>query len=417
MKVTVVGLGIEGKLALHSLLDYGHQVYASDLKEDLNISVDNFEGRFEMELGHHDWEKINDADAVVVSPSLWKTDVLNRITSRNKIFSKVCSKHRDIFTIGVTGTNGKTTTTLMIKEILEKSGFKVLTGGNAGGGFGGYTKLMLEASQHDYDYLIVEVCDMTLDFSNDNFDFDLMVVTNLGWDHINIHRNMEEYQESMRDFLKDKRAVLNKNDELLVYFGDNNSYLGDKSYSGENIYFFDTYPGKLNLIGKYNRQNAAASCKVAEILDIPEEIINESLASFKAVEGRITELILDDTRIIIGKTDNVSAIAAVFGEMDFDMTILGTPREGEYWRFDIFKEVANSNPQYIGLFPGLDDTTAQAKEVLVKSGYNGEISIFEDVWEIVEFIRANHRKYGSIFIGGNGQEKISGIKGALEDIY
>lgn len=409
MKVAVVGLGIEGTHALHSLLDFGHQVYASDLNEDLNITLDNFDGSFEIELGNHDWDKINSADAVVVSPSLWKTGVLKKITSPNRIFSRVVDEHRDIFTIGVTGTNGKTTTVLMIKDILENSGFKVLVGGNAGGGFDGYTKLMLEASQNDYDYLIVEVCDMTLNFSRDNFDFDLIVVTNLGWDHINVHHSMEQYQKSIYDFIKDKTAVLNKNDVLL-------SSLGNKSFLGDKPYFFDTYNGKLNLIGKYNRQNAAAACKAAEILDIPEEKIYESLSSFKPVDGRITELYLDDSRIIIGKTDNVSAVNAVLQETKFGLAILGTPREGEYWRLDIFKEVANSNPQYIVLFPGLDDTTSQAAEILTKNGYDGKIRIIEDIFEIVDFISAHNGKYRTIFIGGNGQDKIAQIRRFLKEI-
>ncbi len=404
MKVAVVGLGVEGNHALHSLLDYGHQVYASDLKNDIDISIDNYENRFEIELRHHNWEKINNADAIVISPSLWKTEVLKKITSNNKIFSNVFNKHRKLFTIGVTGTNGKTTTALMIMEILKNSGFKVLLGGNAGGGFEGYTRLMLEASHDDYDFLIVEVCDMTLDFCSYNFDFNLMVVTNLGCDHVNVHHTMEQYQESMRDFLKNEKAVLNINDALLSSLGD-------------DPYFFDTYVGELNLIGKYNRQNAAAAAKVAEILNVPGKEIYESLASFKAVDGRITELNLDGTRIIIGKTDNVSAIAAVFREFNFDLTILGTPRQKEYWRFNIFKELAKYNPQCIGLFAGLDNTTIQAEEVLIKNSYNGEIKIFNHISEIVQFISTHHKQYRTIFIGGNGQDKIRDIKKNLEEIF
>lgn len=409
MKVAVVGLGIEGTHALHSLLDFHHQVYASDLNEDLNIPMDNYDGGFEIELGRHNWDKINSADAVVVSPSLWKRDVLKKITSPNKIFSRVLGNHRDIFTIGVTGTNGKTTTALMIKDILTNSGFKVLVGGNAGGGFDGYTRLMLEASQDEYDYLIVEVCDMTLDFSRHNFHFDLVVVTNLGWDHINVHHSMEQYQERIYDFIKDKTVVLNKNDDLL-------SSLKNKSFLKGKPNFFDTYNGKLNLIGKYNRMNAGAAFTVSKILNIPEDKICESLSSFKPVDGRITELKLGDSRIIIGKTDNVSAVTAVFQETKFDLAILGTPRREEYWRFDIFIEVANFNPPYIVLFPGLDDTTSQAKEILEKNSYKGEIRVSEDIFEIVDFISTNHGKYRTIFIGGNGQDKITQIKRILKGI-
>jgi len=409
MKVAVVGLGIEGTHALHSLLDFDHQVYASDLNEDLNIPMDNYDDGFEIELGRHNWDKINSADAVVVSPSLWKRDVLKKITSPNKIFSRVLGNHRDIFTIGVTGTNGKTTTALMIKDILTNSGFKVLVGGNAGGGFDGYTRLMLEASQDEYDYLIVEVCDMTLDFSRHNFHFDLVVVTNLGWDHINVHHSMEQYQERIYDFIKDKTVVLNKNDDLL-------SSLKNKSFLKGKPNFFDTYNGKLNLIGKYNRMNAGAAFTVSKILNIPEDKICESLSSFKPVDGRITELKLGDSRIIIGKTDNVSAVTAVFQETKFDLAILGTPRREEYWRFDIFIEVANFNPPYIVLFPGLDDTTSQAKEILEKNSYKGKIRVLEDIFEIVDFISTNLGKYRTIFIGGNGQDKITQIKRILKGI-
>jgi len=409
MKVAVVGLGIEGTHALHSLLDFDHQVYASDLNEDLNIPMDNYDGGFEIELGRHNWDKINSADAVVVSPSLWKRDVLKKITSPNKIFSRVLGNHRDIFTIGVTGTNGKTTTALMIKDILTNSGFKVLVGGNAGGGFDGYTRLMLEASQDEYDYLIVEVCDMTLDFSRHNFHFDLVVVTNLGWDHINVHHSMEQYQERIYDFIKDKTVVLNKNDDLL-------SSLKNKSFLKGKPNFFDTYNGKLNLIGKYNRMNAGAAFTASKILNIPEDKICESLSSFKPVDGRITELKLGDSQIIIGKTDNVSAVTAVFQETKFDLAILGTPRREEYWRFDIFIEVANFSPSYIVLFPGLDDTTSQAKEILEKNSYKGKIRVSEDIFEIVDFISTNHGKYRTIFIGGNGQDKITQIKRILKGI-
>jgi len=403
MKVSVIGLGMEGKMTVHSLLEYGHQVYASDLNTDIDISVDNINNKCEVDLGPHNWDKINQTDAIVLSPSLWNTNILDKIESCAKIFSNVFNRHRELFTIGVTGTNGKTTTALMIDAILKKSGSKVLAGGNAGGGFDGYTSLMLEACQNDYDYLIVEVCDMTLDFCAYNFDFDLVVVTNLGFDHINVHKSMAQYQESIREFLIDKTAVLNYND----------AFLTSLRAGSIKTYFFNNYPGILNLIGKFNRQNAAAAVKVAEILEIPEGIVQESLASFKGVEGRITEFNLKGSKIVIGKTDNVSAVNALFKEMKFDLTILGTPRKLEYWRYDIFREVANLNPEFVGLFPGLDNTTTEASEELRKNGFKGEIKIFNDLNKVVEFVLSHYKNYKTIFIGGNGQDKIMEIKDKL----
>jgi UDP-N-acetylmuramoylalanine--D-glutamate ligase len=293
----------------------------------------------------------------------------------------------------------------MINHILEKSGYKVLMGGNAGGGFEGYTRLILEASKNNYDYLIVEVCDMTLDFCAYNFDFNLIVVTNLGFDHINVHKTMTQYQNSMREFIRNKTAMLNLNDPISSTLPDDPS----KSH------FFNIYTGKLDLIGKFNRQNAAAAAKVAEILSIPEKTVKESLSSFKNIEGRITEFKLNGSKLVIGKTDNVSAITPILDEFKFDLIILGTPRKKEYWRFDIFREVADSNPEYIGLFPGLENTIISAREELRKNGFNGEIKIFNNVNEVVEFILNHYQIYKTIFIGGNGQDKISEIKKSLPD--
>ena len=85
MYIAVLGLGMEGKNAVYSLLDYGHQVYASDLDMNLKEKFNECYGELEIDLGKHDWKKINNADAIVVSPSLWKSAVLEKIVSKNKI--------------------------------------------------------------------------------------------------------------------------------------------------------------------------------------------------------------------------------------------------------------------------------------------------------------------------------------------
>lgn len=79
MKVAVIGLGVEGKHALNSLLNNGHQIYASDMDKSLNIECDQKDHEFELDLGSHDWNKINSADAVVLSPSLWNTGISKKL--------------------------------------------------------------------------------------------------------------------------------------------------------------------------------------------------------------------------------------------------------------------------------------------------------------------------------------------------
>lgn len=157
----MLGLGVEGRSAIKSLLNRDIDVYGSDL--DLDIDIEPHD-QLEIDLGFHNFEKIRSADAVLISPSLWNLKTFESFRKNEKLLPDVYTHHRSTLTIGVTGTNGKTTTCLMITSILKKAGYKVLVGGNAGGGFQGYTEIILEAENKDYDVLVVEVCDMTLDF-------------------------------------------------------------------------------------------------------------------------------------------------------------------------------------------------------------------------------------------------------------
>lgn len=400
MKVAVVGLGTEGKNAVKSLINYGYKVYASDMQKNVELK---YNSAVDLDLGYHDFDKIDSADAVVLSPSLWSSKIGEKIRSHKKSLSDILADHKSIFTIGVTGTNGKTTTCFMIKEILEKAGFNVLIGGNAGGGFGGYTKLILETSKQKCDILIVEVCDMTLDFCSYAFDFDLVVVTNIGHDHMDFHNSLENYRNSLGRFLKGKTAILNGQDEFLA---------GIKDYPDET-FFFGNGHRDLRLFGEFNLQNAAAAEKVAQFLEIPQSDIDKALSQFRGVNGRSETLNLSGCNFVVGKTDNVDATAAVFNELKFDVAIIGTPRKNENCRYEILKEVVKADPETIVLFPGLENTTDIAFEKLKNEGYTGTVKIMEDTAGVVDFAVECSDKCKNIFIGGNGQTKLIEIQETL----
>jgi len=403
MKVAVLGLGMEGKNAVKALLDYGNHVYASDLNMDINITELVTEN-LDLELGHHNTVKIDSADAVVLSPSLWNINIANEIIAENKLLSDILTAHKSVFTIGITGTNGKTTTCYMLKDILETSGLKVLLGGNAGGGFDGYTQLILEASENKYDVMIVEVCDMTLDFVSYVFNFDMVLVTNIGRDHMEYHISLENYCKSVCRFLKGKRqAILNENDNYLTKCAD----------CADNTSFFGSDHRKLKLFGKFNQENASGAFRVAEILGISSKLTNEVLSNFNGVEGRTKTINFENSRIIIGKTDNPDAVAAVFNEAKIDIIIIGTPRKSEKYRYNILKEVSNAKPELVVLYPGLDNTTYIAEKILRAEGYEGDVSVLNEVSEVVELALNCTKKYKNIFIGGNGQKKIMYIQKTL----
>jgi UDP-N-acetylmuramoylalanine--D-glutamate ligase len=406
MKVSVLGLGMEGKNAVKALLDYGNHVYASDL--DSNIDIAEFKhADLDLELGKHDFSKIDVSDAIVLSPSLWNKPISKGIISKKKLLSDVLNDHKSIFTIGVTGTNGKTTTCHMIDSILKKSGLNVLLGGNAGGGFEGYTKLVLEASKHQYDIIVVEICDMTLDYASHVFDLDMVLVTNIGYDHMDFHGTLENYRRSVCKFLKGKKqAVLNEKDSMLVGCAN----------CADETFFYGSRKLKLKLFGTFNEENASGAFKVAELLGISPKLSIEVLNNFNMVDGRTISINFNNTNIIIGKTDNSHAAAAVFNEVKMDVIIIGTPREDENWRYDILKEVSNFNPPIVILFPGLDSTTGTAKEILRSNGYDGIIYIVKEVSEVVKLTLKCTEKHQNIFIGGNGQKKITAIQKALLSI-
>lgn len=402
MKVAVVGLGIEGINAVDSLLNHGHDVYASDINPKISLNPSEC---LDIDLGCHDFNKIENADAVVISPGLWEKKVFQKFKSDEKLLSDILTSHRSIFTIGVTGTNGKTTTTMMISDILKKAGLKVLTGGNAGGGFKGYTEVILEAASSKYDILLVEVCDMTLDFCRNAFNFDLVVVTNIGRDHMEVHQSLENYLKSLANFVEGKKVVLNPENKVFTKLIDKTA----------ETHFFTKIPYKLNLFGEFNLENAAAAKKTAEILKIPDETIENALKEFRVLPGRSAIIDLPHSKIVVGKTDNADATAAVLNEAEFPVIILGTPRKGEICRLDIFREVSKTNSKIIAIFPGLDDTLDDARNILEEENYTGEVLNLTDVDEVVEFALKCSEKFPNVFIGGNGQRKIIEITEGLKE--
>ena len=416
MRAAVIGLGVEGKKAFNSLINHGWDVYASDLNVNVDLSGldipkldmelikrgDSFSfisSNFVLDIGFTNPDEIDDCDAIAISPSMWGGSFASKIVENGKLLCDVLTKHRDLFTIGITGTNGKTTTVHMLKEILENAGKKVLVGGNGGGGFEGYYDLILEANEKDYDVLLVEVCDMTLDFANYCFDFDIVGLTNMGNDHMDVHKTVANYKNSLVRFFKDKTIVIAYNQDFKADFIDSAS---------NSIPCFESQE-ELQVFGEFNRCNAGLATAIATELRIKKDIIKESLKNFKAVAGRLDVYPLNDSLIYIGKTDNSDALASVLAENNFYAIFIGTPRPHEKHRLDILDEVVKYNPEVIVLFPGLDDNFEVAKYRLNSLNYEGRVEIATSLDEIVALV-AEFSHEEAMLIGGNGQDVIIDIQ-------
>lgn len=416
MRAAVIGLGVEGKKAVNSLLKHGWEVYATDLNinvdlNGLNLPVLDMDmiddnqtvsivgDNITVDLGFTNSYAIEECDAIAFSPSMYGGSFANKLLENGTLLSDVLEKHKDIFTIGITGTNGKTTTVHMIKDILENAGKKVLVGGNGGGGFSGYYDLILEAQEGDYDVLLVEVCDMTLDFSNYCFDFDMVGLTNIGNDHMDVHKTIANYKNSLVRFFAGKTIFTAYNQDFNTDF---------KEAADKTIPYF-VYQDELQLIGKFNLLNAGLATAIATELKVPKDIIRQTLADFKAVEGRLDVYKINDADVYVGKTDNSDALASVLREKDFYALFIGTPRRNEIHRLDILDVAAKYNPEVIVLFPGLDDTLDIAIYRLHSVGYMGNIITVSTLDQIIELV-AEYSHEEAILIGGNGQDTIIKIQ-------
>ena len=422
MKAAVIGLGVEGKKAVNSLLAHGWEVYATDLNinvdlEGLNLPVldmnridDNqtisiVGDNITVDLGFTNSYAIESCDAIAFSPSMFGGSFANRLLEDGDLLCDVLTRHRDIFTIGITGTNGKTTTVHMIKSILENAGKKVLVGGNGGGGFSGYYDLILEAQEGDWDILLVEVCDMTLDFANYCFDFDMVGLTNIGNDHMHVHKTIANYKNSLVRFFTDKTI-------FTAYNQDFNSDF--KEAASKTIPYF-AYQDELQLAGKFNLLNAGLATAIARELKVPKDIIKDTLIDFKAVEGRLDVYKINDAEVYVGKTDNSDALASVLAEKNFYALFIGTPRHHEIHRLYILDVAVKYNPEVIVLFPGLEDTLDLAIYRLNSLGYMGNIITVNTLDQIIELV-AEYSHEEAILIGGNGQDVIISVQERIKQI-
>jgi len=416
MKAAVIGLGVEGKKAVNSLLKNGWEVYATDLNVNIDLSGLNLPDLsrdmidekqtvsivgedITVDLGFTNSYAIEQCDAIAISPSMFGGSFATKLLENTQLLSDVIPKHKDIFTIGITGTNGKTTTVHMLKNILEDAGRKVLVGGNGGGGFSGYYDLILEANNGDYDILLVEVCDMTLDFANYCFDFDMIGLTNIGNDHMDVHKTIANYKNSLVRFFTNKEIITAFNQDFNTDF---------KDAASKTIPYFE-YQDKLKVFGKFNLLNAGLAMAISTELKIPKDIIKSSLSEFRAVEGRLDVYKINDAEVYVGKTDNSDALASILSEKDFYAIFIGTPRHNEEHRLDILDVAVKYNPEVIVLFPGLDDTLDLACYRLNSLGYMGNIITVNSLDQIIELV-AEYSHEEAILIGGNGQDTIINIQ-------
>ena len=218
--------------------------------------------------------------------------------------------------IGVTGTDGKTTTTHLIHWILTQSGKKTsmissvyasIAGNIFDTGFHVTTpnpwvlqKLINIAVKNGDEFLILEVTSHSIDqkrISGNNFL--VGVVTNVTPEHLDYHKNYEDYLHIKSQLLEHaKYAVLNKDDGSYKYLNTINKNITTYAVRNNADVTPQNFPFSTSLPGEYNIANNLAAISVCKILKIKDNIIRNAVKEFKGVKGRF-ELIKNNKGIRI----------------------------------------------------------------------------------------------------------------------
>ena len=310
-KVLLVGLAKTGVSTIKHLNRLGAKVVVNDIKDKdkLKDILDELSDLNNVEyiLGHHP-ENIDDIDMTVVSPGVpLDLPFILKIKSKNiEIIGEVELAYRlsknPIF-IGITGTNGKTTTTSLVGEIFKKANRDTYIVGNIGN-----PVIDTVGVANENSVLVTELSSFQLE-SIATFKPHVSAILNFTEDHLNRHHTMEAYMEAKARIFENQDSkdfcVLNYDDEDVRSLSDNvkakkiffsrkkslecGIYLDEDKNIIVNINEKITLLNKdeLSLPGDHNLENCMAAAAIAYVSNIDIDTIREVLKTFKAVEHRL----------------------------------------------------------------------------------------------------------------------------------
>ena len=308
-KVLVVGMARTGIAAAKFLKEKGSLVTTTEVKpkEEMKEAVEALRGmNVSEEWGGHQTETFLKQDLIVVSPGvdLNIEPVQKAIQHGVRVISEIELACRFIHVpiIAVTGTNGKTTTTLLIGEMLREDGKKVGVGGNVG------EPLILFADGKDqWEVLVVEISSFQLEAIED-FRPRISVLLNITEDHLDRYPSYGDYIEAkVRIFANQNSgdlAILNRDDPIVMQFGEKvkakkvlfslKEKPGEGAFSnGQTISLRLGKKGeeyslaKTPLKGIHNVENMMASLTAARIFGCSKKSIQTVLDRFKGLEHRL----------------------------------------------------------------------------------------------------------------------------------
>jgi UDP-N-acetylmuramoylalanine--D-glutamate ligase len=313
MRLIVLGGGESGVGTAILGKKKGYDVFVSDfgkIKENYKevLLINGISWEEEM----HSEDLILNADVVMKSPGIPdKSSIIIKLKEKGiPVISEIefAAPFTDAVTIGITGSNGKTTTTMLTYHLLKSAGINVGLGGNIGKSFA------WQVAENKFDVYVLELSSFQLD-GVFNYKPHIAIITNISPDHL------DRYDYKYENYIDSKfRITMNQTEEdYLIYDADDQAivtWLNNNTTKAKLIPFsltqsfnegvflnnnkmevkisneeFMIETEAIALEGKHNTKNAMAATSVAKLMQIRNKTIRESLFNFQGVEHRLEKVL------------------------------------------------------------------------------------------------------------------------------
>jgi len=313
MKLVILGAGESGVGTAILAKQKGYNVFVSDkgiiIEKYKQVLLNN---AISFEEEKHTESEILTANIVMKSPGIPDSaSIVKKLKEKGvSVISEIefASKYINSVVIGITGSNGKTTTTMLVNHILKKENLNVGMGGNIG------ISLAKQVAEKKYDFHVLELSSFQLDGIK-NFAPHIAIITSITPDHL------DRYNYKFENYIKAKFRITKKQTEndFLIYDSDNETITNwltknktkatllpfsiekelDKGVFLRNNKIIIKYKTEetimsistLALKGKHNTKNAMAAAMTATLLQVRKNTIRESLEDFEGAEHRLESVL------------------------------------------------------------------------------------------------------------------------------
>ncbi|MGL5439201.1 MAG: UDP-N-acetylmuramoyl-L-alanine--D-glutamate ligase [Filifactoraceae bacterium] len=413
-KIIVVGLGKSGYALLEYLDKRGAEVYVYDLyAKNEDVMVNRFSSNIHISIGENPTGN-EDVKMVIVSPGIpMELDFVKRFKERNiELIGEVEFAYRvakGTF-IGITGTNGKTTTTTLVGELFKSCGFDTRVVGNIG------RPIIEEVETADEETVFVcELSSFQLETVRD-FKCHIATIINITPDHLDRHKTFENYayfkgrvynNQTQNDFqivnFDDaiSKAISEQRESKKIYFSVYNTlehgiYMREGSiYSSiSGIEEFIMERSEIFLKGDHNVENVLAAIGIGMAYHLDMNIVKQVLREFKGVEHRLEFVDNIDGVCYINDSKGTNPDASCKAVSSFDSIVLIA---GGYDKGSDFSDYLRLYKEKESLLIVMGATAKKLREEAIKQGITNIIEV-ESMAEAVKVAREKAKPNDTVLL-------------------